>query len=66
MKYVKHALKRHGEIILTKGFDLFVFFSYCSVDLQEVCEEGQTDTDKMHIPVVSPTGVQCKGWTTLV
>nr|XP_022301370.1 muscle M-line assembly protein unc-89-like isoform X3 [Crassostrea virginica] len=30
-----------------------------SVDLQEVCEEGQTDTDKMHIPVVSPTGVQC-------
>nr|XP_022301749.1 muscle M-line assembly protein unc-89-like isoform X1 [Crassostrea virginica] len=30
-----------------------------SVDLQEVCEEGQTDADKMHIPVVSPTGVQC-------
>nr|XP_011432661.2 muscle M-line assembly protein unc-89 isoform X3 [Crassostrea gigas] len=30
-----------------------------SVDLQEVCEEGQSDPDKMHIPMVSPTGVQC-------
>ncbi|XP_065938802.1 muscle M-line assembly protein unc-89 isoform X2 [Magallana gigas] len=30
-----------------------------SVDLQEVCEEGRSDPDKMHIPMVSPTGVQC-------
>lgn len=30
-----------------------------SVDLQEVCEEGQLDPDKMHIPMVSPTGVHC-------
>ncbi|XP_062600882.1 muscle M-line assembly protein unc-89-like isoform X2 [Saccostrea cucullata] len=30
-----------------------------SVDLQEVCEEGQSDADKMHIPMVSPTGVHC-------
>ncbi|XP_061195584.1 muscle M-line assembly protein unc-89-like isoform X2 [Saccostrea echinata] len=30
-----------------------------SVDLQEVCEEGQLDANKMHIPMVSPTGVHC-------
>ena len=62
---MSNILYKDREII-TKGFDLFLFFSYCSVDLQEVCEEGQTDADKMHIPVVSPTGVQCKGCTTLV
>lgn len=41
---------------------MYLFFAdfNFSVDLQEVCEEGQSDPDKMHIPMVSPTGVQCK------
>lgn len=58
---VNHKLPLDGYSVLALVLNVpFSAYFNFSVDLQEVCEEGQLDPDKMHIPMVSPTGVHCK------